>query len=107
MQMIKFEKKYSHKRKGVQGVRGGNVYCINISETNISPAAPTKTKAARAVLGKPPLGVALKHVCSLVMEHVPKRPLIREKRLDVVWMLQLPGVLCQGVVKTSEKSMCS
>lgn len=107
MQMIKFEKKYSHKRKGVQGVRGGNVYCINISETNISPAAPTKTKAARAVLGKPPLGVALKHVCSLVMEHVLKRPLIREKRLDVVWMLQLPGVLCQGVVKTSEKSMCS
>lgn len=68
----KFDKKYSHKKKGAKGVRGGNISCINISEKNISPAGPTKAGAVRAGLGKLLLGAALKRVCSLVIEHVLK-----------------------------------
>lgn len=42
MQMIKFELKYSHKRKGMQGMRGGNISCINVSEKTLLLQLPLK-----------------------------------------------------------------
>lgn len=60
-----------------------------------------------ADLGKPLLGVAPEPVGSGVIEHVPKRAMIRDKMLEAVWILQLQGVLAGGGAKTSDKSMCS
>lgn len=68
------KKKYSHKRKGERHEEE-ECFLMNISEkkpTHISPAAPTKAEAAGAGLGKPLLWAAMKHVCSLVIEHVLK-----------------------------------
>lgn len=68
----KFEKKNSHKRKAAKGMRGRNASCTNISKKPFLLQAPTEAREVGAGLGKPLLGVALKRVCSLVIEHVFK-----------------------------------